>query len=179
MITINLLPLRQKQRYKMELNRRLVVFYSIGILLILAVFIALLLSINLFISIQNDSLEQQIAVLENSPRNREIKNLELTMRDFLTLSRKTNAVKNTLVAFNSFFPDLERVMPEGVNLNSFSLNRQSSQASLSGFALTRTEVINFKENLESLSWIKEVDSPLSNLIKEKDINFNFNLKLSL
>jgi len=179
MITINLLPSSIKREYQLEIRRRLIMFYSAGFLVIIGIFIGLLFSINLYFSIQNESLDEQIAILETSPKSREIQNLEFILRDSSALSKKVRAIKDTLVPLHSLFLDLQSTMPAGIKLNNISLDRETKKASLAGFATTRDDIINYRENLSKLSWVKAVESPLSNLIKERNIDFNFNLDLNL
>jgi len=179
MITINLLPSSIKREYQLEIRRRLIMFYSIGFLVIISIFIGLLFSFNLYFGIQNESLDEQIAILETSPKSREIQNLEFILRDFSTLSKKVKAIEDTLVPLHPLFRDLQSAMPAGVKLNDISLDREAKKASITGFAVTRDNVIAYKENLKKLSWVKGVESPLSNLIKEQNIDFNFNLDLNL
>lgn len=179
MLTISLLPPEQKKEYKMELNRRLIVFYSIGLLTIIGIFIGLLFSITVYLDIQNDALNQQIIILETAPKAKEIRGLELAIKDFSNLLSKARTIKASLYAFHPFFRDINSIMPQGVYVNTLSVDRQTQKASLTGFAPTRAEVIGFKDGLGKLPWVKLVDSPLSNLIKERNINFSFTIDLKL
>ncbi|RJQ13909.1 hypothetical protein C4553_02035 [Candidatus Parcubacteria bacterium] len=177
MITINLLPPEKKKDYRTELNRRLIVFYSVGLLVVLGIFVSLLLSINLYLSIESGTLNEEIATLESLPRNKELRKLELTLRDLSATLANTSAVKKELSPIHGFFNDLAAARPTGVYLLSFSFDRQQLKASLRGFAPTRNEVIRFKENLEKVGWVAGVESPLSNVIRERDINFDFSIDL--
>lgn len=159
----------------MELNRRLVAFYSVGLLGIVATFIGLLLSINAYLSIQTASLAEQIAAFQTSPRTRAIQSMELTVGDFTEFAKRIQNVKRTLVPLHPILPDIERSIPSGITVNGISLDTQNNKGTIVGFAAVRNDVVAFKENLEKLPWISLVDSPISNIIRERDITFSFGI----
>lgn len=61
-----------------------------------------------------------------------------------------------------------------VSLDFFSLG-SAGEVSISGLAPSRQKLLTFIEALESEALFREVDSPISNLIAVRDINFRINL----
>lgn len=176
---INLLPHSEKQSYHMELTRRLVGFYSVGILCVLAIFIGLLLSINAYLAIQHTLLREQIASFEFSPNTRRVQGMELIVREFTEAARKLQGVKGSLVALHPLLREFESAIPPGVTLQGVSLDARANKGTVVGSAATRNDVIAFEERLEALEWIVSVESPLSNLIRERDISFSFGVTTKL
>lgn len=176
---INLSAYGEKQNYQMELNRRLVVFYSVGILVVIAIFIGLLLSINAYLTIQHTLLSEEIISFERSPKTIKIQSMELTVQNFIEHARQLQGVKRTLVPLHPLLRDIESAIAQGITLNGISLDLQNNKGTVVGFAQTRNDVIAFQSNLEKVSWISAVDSPLSNLIRERDISFTFAITIKV
>jgi len=71
---------------------------------------------------------------------------------------------------------LADLTPPGVRLDALLIN-ESNEATLNGYAQKREQIIVFKESLEKSGMFGEIENPLSNLVKQTDINFYFNFKV--
>jgi len=70
-------------------------------------------------------------------------------------------------------------IPYGITLNNININTNESSIQLDGTANSRDDLLNFKTNLESLDFIKELYLPLNSLLQKTDIKFTMNIKLDL
>lgn len=71
------------------------------------------------------------------------------------------------------------VRPPGVRLLRLALETEANQfvLNLSGLALSRTDLLNFVDRLKRDEVWATVDSPVSNLIKDKNVEFTLKLTL--
>jgi len=53
------------------------------------------------------------------------------------------------------------------------IDMKESALRFSGVSNSRETLLQFKNNLETASFIKKLDSPLSNFLDKEDINFRF------
>lgn len=95
------------------------------------------------------------------------------------LKRLSNIQKEN-VEFSEILLKITELTPQGITLNYLSLNlkdKKNIAVQIRGFAENRDNLINFKKNLDSSPFIKDVELPISNLLKQKDINFELTATL--
>jgi hypothetical protein len=85
-------------------------------------------------------------------------------------------------SFSEMIELLESLKGEGIVLESFNLTRDDGakmgNIKIEGQALTRQDLVDFRDLLLSHSKIKEVNLPISNLAKDKNIPFNIAIILN-
>ncbi len=82
--------------------------------------------------------------------------------------------------FSSIISSLELLQGEGISLESFEFGRKEgllTPVQVTGQATTREALANFRDVLLSQSYIADVFLPISNLAKDKDIQFSFSIVL--
>ena len=62
-------------------------------------------------------------------------------------------------------------MPAETYLTDFFYQKEKSQIILQGYAKNRDNLLEFKKSLENQKEVQNLYSPISNLIKSKDIDF--------
>lgn len=102
--------------------------------------------------------------------NREVKEINQTINQ---LEKIQAEYKTFLPLFPLIFSDL----PNDIYLNNFNINLEKNNATLSGFAKKRNSVLDYKKNLEKISWIRNVDWPLSQITKKEDLPFTLELRM--
>jgi len=179
---INLLPPKEKETLIQEENWKLVSI--LGIVIISALFSLLLILFSIEIKIASQAESQKILLIQ------EQKKIETT--EMKELQEKISLANRTFSNLNSFYQGqiyfteiLERIsktLPPKTYLTNLSitpLNEKELDIRLSGFSPTWEILLEFKENLEKETTIKEIYFPPSIWIKPTDINFNITFKITL
>lgn len=129
--------------------------------------------------------------------NRELKNLiadrqeEIVasgLSDFRELARKTNAQTKLIVDQSTLgilpteaITKINSLKTSGITIKSFSFTSESKtrafSVAINGQATSRSQLVEFIEQLKKDPMIKKVNAPVSNLIK--DINNNFSLTFTI
>lgn len=176
MIKLNLLPLQEKKTLALEETQRWIVFYGSAILGILLIFVALLGIIWVSITIQLKSASNNFEAIQSSFRGQDLKTQQVAVSNLNSYLEKINAIQKNQKSYSNFLINLAEIIPDGVRLNTFSLD-DKNEAVLNGYAQRRELVILLKDSLEKSDFFGDVESPLSNLVKQTDINFYFKFKL--
>jgi Tfp pilus assembly protein PilN len=175
---INLLPQNQREEFLQE--KRAKIIFVLGFLLLFFVFFlaVLFFSIKIYLTGENQNqkfLLEQTNVLITDPKYKELET-EIIKNNKL-ISQLNEFYKNQTNIVN-VLENISNLLPEGVNLTSFSYQKESNQVSLQGKAQTRDSLLIFKKALESQPEIKNLNSPISNLIKSANIDYYFSFNLS-
>ncbi|MCX6731872.1 MAG: hypothetical protein NTX55_02710 [Candidatus Parcubacteria bacterium] len=172
---MNFLPEEDKRKIKKEYLRRL--FAVIGIFFFFAVFIGiiLLLSFSVFLKDQEHNLERQMAVSgERLARN--------NIGDTISLIEELNAKISLLDPEQKNIGEksaLTKIILEEktnkIKINNFSFIE--GKILIQGVSDNRQGLLSFIDSLKKKKEFKGVESPVSNLIKEKDIDFRLTIEL--
>jgi len=80
--------------------------------------------------------------------------------------------------------ELDKLIPDNIQITYLDLKSQEQEEDtlkvleMKGKAITREKLLAFQENLENSSLFTQVESPISNILEQKNINFNFDLTVS-
>jgi len=170
MIALNLIPREQKTLLK---NTRLyaVCKEAVTLLFLFATIISIMLWISRFY------LEQDLAdlVVANAAN---IKSNEATNQRIMNINQKislVNGIESNFISPRQVIEAVSLAVPENIELKSIDFYRQQSSIELAGVAKTRNDLLQFKNKLNSIGWIKAVNLPISALI-DKDNN-QFTIKI--
>lgn len=177
MITLNLLPPSEKTALKTAEIKRWIAFYGtavLGLLFIFVIFLMIIWFVILF-RLRNLSTATETAYATLKTRNliteeSKIKNLNERLR--LIDERQTGQYR-----YWKILARLAELVPNGIRLNELNVQKKGD-ASLGGWASQREQILLFKSQLEESKYFKNIESPLANLIKQTDIDFNFNFKVN-
>ncbi len=175
MLTANLLPTEEKKLIKFEEYRLVVRFFGAGVAATLAVGLILLVPSYVFLVAEKKNLKETSAAETAFARKLKLGEVFSNAARAQTLlvdagaflgrpSRSSQLVK-------IFFADVA-----GVRVNTLAINAQGS-VTLSGFAATRDDLLNFQKRLQDLQMLETVVFPISDIIRSTDINFTMNGKL--
>ena len=150
----------------------MLVWWELGLSLLLVIFILMLVSVNYIISL-NDSL-----VAEERNSGKEYKQVEEFQREVKEMSKLVSEVEK-IQKGQLFWSHLGEVMnrniPNGVMLE--NLTTKEYGVSFFGKSKTRGELVQLKEALEKEKCISDLNFPLSNLISKEDISFQINFEM--
>jgi hypothetical protein len=176
---INLLPKpRQEEIHYQSVLRGLYIIIAISIASFALVLFAQF-GIKFYLGIEYKDTEYQIAQIktqvdkkENSQIKDQISEINGKISDYKNLADSAPKWSKVLKAF-SVLP------PEGVKINSMSVDFRSKSIIINGFAPTRELVIAMYESVKKdTGHFNNIDYPLENVIKPKDIHFHFSFYIN-
>jgi len=176
MIRLNLLPPQEKEILAHEENRRWVVYYGSAVILILLVFLGLLGAIWFGINIQLNSAVNALDSIKTSFKGQNLKTQQTAIVALNKYLARIENIQKNQKDYSSLLILLTNLIPEGVRLESFSVDEKDA-ATLTGFAAKREQVLALQENINNSGLFEKVESPLSNLVKQTDIEFTFTFNL--
>ncbi len=170
---INLLPTAYKKTlrglYRLRLiNTALVLFFLIviagGVLLVPSYILS---------SVRERNLSDKLDDLRNSKNSEATKAISATIADInkkiflFAIEKPRPSISDEVLA------PIFTKQPEGVRLTSLSYEtaEKNMTVRIGGVASTRETLELFKKNLETYSRFSKVDLPLSDLVKNKDVEF--------
>lgn len=170
---MNFLPEEEKILLKKEYLRRVLVVA--GIFVFISVFLNITLLAPLFLNfkIQENELKKRLdlsqknlSAIDSKETTSFIKeiNEKISILDFSNIPTKSELVKKII-----------SLKPEPVRLNNISISQ--TDVIIKGKADRRTDFVNFVDSLKMEKTFQKVDSPVSNLVKEKDIEFSLTISL--
>ena len=172
---MNFLPEENKKIIKKEYLRRLFVVIGIFSFSAISIGIILLLSPYLFLKDQKYNLERQLAVSEERFLRAKIEDIiplveELNAKISLLSSEQKNVGEKS-----AFIKIILEEKTNKIKINDFFFNK--GKILIQGLSEDRQSLLSFIDSLKKKKDFKKVESPVSNLIKEKDIEFKLTIEL--
>jgi Tfp pilus assembly protein PilN len=175
MIALNLLPPEEKTEIVSHKTYRKVLAWGFSSLVLVLAFLAILSSIWLYLFVQLNSMQEIVQGLQASPQNQRFNDIKKEIDD---VNRELKSFSSLIGQENeySFYMDkLTGLLNSGIRFKSVSFD--GSRVALSGQAATRESLLLFKDNLENSDYFQNVDAPLSNFLKQTDIDFSFSFEI--
>lgn len=85
-------------------------------------------------------------------------------------------IQNNFVYWSNVLNNLSQIAKEGISFSQVTVDKKSNSFIIMGKADTRDKLLDFKSDLENLSYVETVDLPINNLLKKDDISFTINAK---
>lgn len=171
MLTTNLLPQSEQKEIRFEEIRRVILFFAVGLTIIIGIGIVLLIPSYLLIFVEQQELDRLFATEKNASDRLSIDkttaDIQIANRVFMSLRNSGTDSSQAAFIFDTIFKKTGTVL---------SIQRLSVQSSreveIRGFASTRGDLLAFEESLRRSDIFHSIVSPLSNIIKETDITFS-------
>lgn len=177
MFKINLLPPQEKK--KLELIK--LSYFSVSLIarfvVVLAIFVLILISTYFSLRILINSQNNLIEIRQSDKKIQRQSEIEKKVQWLNQEAKKINLKQNDLIVWVPILEELSQITSAGIYLINFSYRTPIDQINLNGWASNRDKLLAFENSLKESPYFKEVKSPLTNLIKQTDINFSFTLKL--
>ncbi|MFH1890819.1 MAG: hypothetical protein ABIJ91_04635 [Candidatus Kuenenbacteria bacterium] len=168
-VGLNLINQQTKKEIAKDIHLILVINNFGIIVLALAVAAIFLFCGQAYLNYRVEKIEKIDAVTsydaEIANINRKINQVELVRKDYVKWSR---VLVNLLSA-----------APEGNSIDSLMLDKKNNKAVINGRSETRDNFLELKDGLEHSDLISDLNSPISNILYQKDINFNLEATLNL
>lgn len=170
MFTLDLLPPKEKEQinikkaYSLAKNLIILLFLVVGIASVFLIGARYIIRGDLEnITKQNNLIIQSYEGLNQDTRkyNNELKRL--------------SKIQEENIEFSEILIKINELIPSQITLNGLSMNLSSEKEiaiHISGFAKNRNNLINLREILNSSAFVKDIELPISSLLKQKDISFD-------
>lgn len=170
------LPKEYKNRARKLYRIRLVTMFTAGTLFIFLSGILLLIPSYVFVTIERRAINAERDAISPGVSGDEAE----TIKEFIALSdSKTKLAKENLLkqTFTEILLFISGARNEGVILTgiSFARDLKGNRIQVSGTATGREALLKFTGSLENIDIFKSVDLPVSNLAKNKDIDFSIDI----
>jgi len=174
---MNLLPPQEREKIHADTMTRLF-FVAGGILVFWAgIFLVLLYNSILFLNLQIPAIEAQLQAEQSTQKATVVQDVESEIGELNEVLVKIEKIRQRK---NFNFPYILRVIgsvvPEGSELRSITFQR--GNMAIQGHADERTKVLEIESKLKEADVFKDVNSPLSNIVKERDVSFIFNFSIN-
>lgn len=176
MSDLNLLPLREMKKLEIRRFSELLGSFAIWILFFLIILSLFLSSIIFYLSIILKSQNELIEIRKNDERTKYLTEIEDKTKKLNKSLVKINLKQKEMILWTPIFEELSKITPTGVYLTNFSHQASVDKVSIRGSANTRENFLYFQDKLNESPCFSEIEAPLSNLIKQNDVEFVFNLK---
>jgi Tfp pilus assembly protein PilN len=107
---------------------------------------------------------------EQGPARRQIRLINKLLRD-------TNTVQKEFIPWSMRMVDIASSTPKEIVLTSVTFTESNKNVSLSGIAQTRESLLAYEQILETLSFMGNVETPLSGLTQKENITFTITGKM--
>jgi type IV pilus assembly protein PilN len=176
MIKLNLLPPQDKKELELADLNRLTVCLVVYLAIFLIIFISLLLTTFFSLSILLKAQDELIEIRKQDTRIQRLITIEEKIKQANQQLSQVYQKQKGLITWTPVFEEIAKITPQGIYLTNFSFQATNNQINLNGWANKREELLSFQKSLEESSHFIEIEAPLSNLLKQTDINFSFTLK---
>ncbi len=169
--TINLLPPSWVKHYEDQLLTK----QAWNLSLVSAVVVWLCVATSLFayalINTEQNSLSQKTS--EKTPQ---VESITASIEETNKIIANLSGIAAYDMYPQTYINAINSAKPEAITIAKYSVNLESGTASIVGFAPTRQDVINFKDNLEKGGQFALVNIPISSLLEEENVEFSVELK---
>lgn len=172
---INLLPPKEKRSLLMERNKRIAIILWFLLLFFLVCLILILFSIKIYLKGQIDSHKAFLAKSEEEFLQSESEEFQKKIESANTKFQKLSSFYNQRVYFSQVLGKISAIVPANLYLTEISLAYSKEgdkiNGSISGYAPFIEDVIKLEDSFKKEKQFQEVNFPLSNWVKETDIDF--------
>lgn len=182
MIHYTLLPEKELRALKREYRIRAVIFFLF--FLSCSIFLGIISLLPAYIysySQEKDSIAS-LNSLKSKRTNSEVENVSKELEQTSLMVSRLKGKKDQVI-YSSIINEIVKNKNSGLTINSFNFSSQSNATSsistiIQGKAGTRESLIQFKNKLESDPNISDVELPVSDLAKSKNISYSIKLSIS-
>lgn len=171
-INLNLLPTSKKTRLETTMNFLFIKNIVELFLLVVAVMTAALVWGWLF-------LENDFANLANTAAliNREYYTYNQDAKNINKLIKNVNLASKGFSPIGPRLKDLSTTLPNDIKISSLQIDIAEQRIIINGTALSRDALLNYQGVLNKITWITDVETPVSQLFQKENVNFEFKAKL--
>jgi Tfp pilus assembly protein PilN len=175
MIRLNLLPPSEKQEIAGQRSfRKIMAWGSSGLIFILT-FLAILASIWLYSFIQLRSIQSIAKELEDSPQNQTYKDIKKEIDGINQRLLSFDKLESQRKVYTFYIQKLSEMVNPSIKYTGISID--GNKISLQGLASNRDALLALKSGLEASPYFMNINAPLSNFLKQNNVNFSFSFEI--
>ncbi len=172
MLTLNLLSIEQKKEIKLQ-RTNVYIKQTFGALLIVVLTTAVIFLVAEPILKNNFNRVSMIVSKKNDQK------FNAKINEINSLIKFIDNIENDNYEFSELLIDLINRTPDNIKISAIDIDRNSKSAIIRGFAENRQELLEFKDNLEKLIFLKNAKLPIEYLSRKDNISFLINAELDL
>jgi len=169
MITLNLIPPEKKKNLRV-ISILLIIKHNLIMLFFVIAFSAFVLLLGK--AAIDEHFTNVVSQSTLTTKYARIFNYEI--KDFNNKIDATAEIQNKNIPWVIFFSALAKQVPNGITITYLEI--KDGNIAINGNAKTRSDLIQFKINLENFEIFTNVIIPLESMLKKEDINFNVKAK---
>lgn len=176
MLTTNLLPPAEKEEIWYEETQRIVRFFAVGILSACVLAVILLFPAYFSLSLEEKELERSLRIEEDASRSL---NIDAELQKIRTYENRIKSIRDFVSKPATASTMLEEFFDNtgsGIMLVSLTVKKQGDVA-ITGVASTRRDLLRFEKTLRDANMFQDISFPISNIVRETNINFTLQGKL--
>lgn len=175
MIKLNLLPPQEKGEIASRRALRKAFGWGILSLFFVFVFLLLLSSVWWYLLIQLKSAEDILKQVETSPQSVAFKEFKKEVDDINRQLKYLDQLQAETKNYPFYLEKLTSLTKEGIKFKNISI--EQDKIVIEGHALTRENLLSLKEALAASPYFEKLDIPLSNFLRQNEIDFSFSFQI--
>ena len=176
MLNTSLLPREEKKLVKIEETFRLVRFLVSMLVAIFTIGTALLIPSFLPFRLERAGLAEILKLGEEPSPDMDIRKVAEEAKNVKSIIAMLQVFARTSVGEYDIFTQIFSSRKGGVEITMLTVKKDGS-TSINGVAASRQDLLSFEKELRDSGKFQEIVSPLSNIIREENINFIMQGKL--
>ncbi len=176
MINLDLLPSREKNNLDWDVWRRLVVVFGIAILVGALAFSAILVGLNFYFLQNLEKAALRLNLHRQLPLASEINSIEEKLAVADKKINQISEIRSKIRPKSSALIEIASLLPPNSSIISLRIKNDGGM-DISGFIKERADLLVFKQALQNNEKISDLNFPLENLLKEKNIEFSLSFKM--
>jgi hypothetical protein len=172
MITLNILPNEIKKGIKLKTTYLKLKNLYAALIIIAAIYGSVILAGKWLIEDKQIKTMEKSSLLSKSLDN----NHSMIIKDLNGKIDAISDIQNEFISFSSLLNEMAKLTNEGIKMQNFSIGKDGN-FSFAGTALSRNDLLLFKNNLENSDYFEKIDFPISNLTQQENVSFNLIAKI--
>ena len=175
-ISLDLLPQNKKDAIKRDKLFREILHKEVLFVFPILVLIVILINIFYLLKIQRDSNNTTYATQQKQTQYQELNKYDKDFKAITDASSLLIKIQNGHLHWANVLNHLGQVIPAGITVDNFT--NKNYDIYLTGKAVKRDQLLEFKSNLEKDACFKNVNVPLSDLVVKENVDFQMDFVVS-
>lgn len=177
MLSINLLPKSAQDDLKAIILRRALTMAGLGALAVLALAAAGLSMMRFSLLAELGRTDAALQRVFSSPDVKLVLTADNASRRFNVLLKRIGDLNSASIRWSETVRVLANAAPAGIRLTSIDIDTAKSRMTVQGTAMTRAAVLAYQDALSADRRFSKIESPLTNLAADTEVNFTFTISL--
>lgn len=174
---INLVSFEARDSVRFEMLSIFIFRLGMATFLQMFIFITFLLTSLFYVKSINMSVEKEIEMWSRLESSAESSIVKQDIQHAINFINESARLSEGSFRWSSTVESIIKALPQNIRFLTLKGTQDQKSIILSGVAPTREDVLLSKEALAKMPFVKDINSPLSNVVPGRDINFNFTLVL--